>query len=287
VRLEYLKWAEVIRHHARGEPVHFLINPGNWGDALIRAGTEHFLQTFGIAYRPLYLDDSLASRLRRLAAGLGGGVLLCSGGGAWCGHFNHLPRSVEVIMRRSRYRKIIVLPSTFDRPFDFPGVQFFRRDQSGSAQAMPQAEFCHDLAFFLPTLESAAPDLDRAFCFRRDVESSGEHAIPPDNLDLSAMGTQADDVHPFFAHLARFREIHTDRLHVAVGASLLNRQVHLYPGRYFKNKAIFDASLAPFFPSTHFHDHFDLPALDATTQAPAGGTAPVAAAPRGAEGARP
>lgn len=261
MRLEFLHLAEVIRHHARGEPVHFLINPGNWGDALIRAGTEHFLRAFHIDYRPLYLDDRLGSRIGRLVAGLGGGVLLCSGGGAWCGHFNHLPRSIEVIVRRSRYRKIIVLPSTFDRPFEFNGVQFFRRDQTGSAEAMPNAEFCHDLAFFLPPMESAAPELHRAFCFRRDVESAGVHAIPPDNVDLSAMGTQADDLHPFFAHLARHREIHTDRLHVAIGASLLGRAVHLYPGRYFKNKAIFDASLAPYFPHTRFHEHFDPAAL--------------------------
>lgn len=261
MKLEFLRLAEVIRGQARGEPVSLLINPGNWGDALIRFGTERFLETFDIAYRRIYLDTSARSRLGLYASGVRGGVLLCTGSGSWCGHYNYLSHTLETIIRRWRYRSAIVLPSTYERPYELPKVTFFRRDNAESAAAMPRAEFCHDLAFFIGALETPAPSLDRAHCFRGDVESSGEHAIPPDNVDLSAQGSESDGVHAFFEYLSRYREVHTDRLHVAIGASLLGREVHLYPGRYFKNKAIFTSSLAPFYPNVRWHERFEPYAL--------------------------
>jgi exopolysaccharide biosynthesis predicted pyruvyltransferase EpsI len=261
LKLEFIRLAEAIREQAQGEKVYLLCNPGNWGDALIRFGTEHFLQAFHIDYEKLLLDGRLSSRLAVYGAGLRGKVLLCSGGGAWCNHYDHLPRTLEVIQRRTRFRKIIVLPSTFEKHYDIPGLQFFRRDRFESAQAMPAAEFCHDLAFFIGSLQTPVPPEKTAFCFRGDVEASGAHQAPAGNHDLSAQGSESDDVAPFFEYLSSYRTIYTDRLHVAIGASLLGREVHLYPGRYFKNHAIFRSSLEPYFPATRWHDNFVPPGV--------------------------
>lgn len=257
MRLEFLRLAEVIRKEARGETVNLLINPGNWGDALIRFGTERFLESYNIPYRHLYLDGSVRSRVGLYASGLRGGVLLCTGSGSWCGHYNYLFRSLKTINQRWRFRSMIVLPSTYEQCYELPKTTFFRRDNTGSALAMPNAEFCHDLAFFIGALETQPPTLERAHCFRSDVESTGEHIIPSDNVDISAQGSESDDVYAFFAYLSRYREVYTDRLHVAIGASLLGRSVHLYPGRYFKNKAIFTSSLAPFFSNVQWHERFE------------------------------
>lgn len=256
MQLEFLKLAEFIRAKSNGEPVSLLINPGNWGDALIRFGTERFLETFAIPFRRVYLDSSLQSRLRRYAVGLRGGVLICTGSGSWCGHYNYLSSTLAVIIRRSRFRHVIVMPSTYENPYTLPQTTFFRRDDLLSARAMPDAEFCHDLAFFIGPLQSAAPTLERAHCFRCDIESSNNHEVPPNNVDLSTQGTELSDVHPFFSYLSKYREVHTDRLHVAIGAALLGRQVHLYPGRYPKNFAIFQSSLEPHFKNVSWHDHF-------------------------------
>ena len=251
-----MQLAEAIQRNTRGEPVSLLINPGNWGDALIRFGTERFLDYFGIRYRLLRLDGAPMNRMRLYRAGISGGVLLCSGGGAWCGHYNHLARTVETIRKRWRFRKIIVLPSTYDRHYEIPGVMFFRRDNMESAEVMPDSEFCHDMAFFIGRLQSARPKLERVHCFRGDVESSGRHQIPDDNIDLSARGNESSEVHPFFEYLAHYREIHTDRLHVAVGASLLGRDVCIYPGGYFKNKAMFLSSIQPYFKHVQWRETF-------------------------------
>jgi exopolysaccharide biosynthesis predicted pyruvyltransferase EpsI len=256
MNLEFLRLAEVIREEARGETVSLLINPGNWGDALIRFGTERFLETFQIPYRRIRLDTDLASRLRLYKSGMIGGLLLCTGSGSWCGHYNYLHRALEKITRRWRFRRIIVLPSTFENTYDIPRTLFFRRDERQSATAMPRAEFCHDLAFFIGRLRTPAPEAVTAHCFRSDVESLGAHDIPADNLDLSAQGNESSDVHGFFLHLAKHQQIHTDRLHVAIGTALLGRQLHLYPGRYFKNEAIFRSSLEPYFDHVKWHDRF-------------------------------
>lgn len=259
MRYEFLRLAETIERYAQGDKVYLLCNPGNWGDALIRVGTEQFLKYFGIRYEKLNLSTRLNDRLRLLRAGLGDKVLLCVGGGAWCGHYSHFSRAVEIIRRRYRFRKIIVLPSTYEKPYRLEDVVFFRRDQFESAKQMPDSTFCHDLAFFIGALESPPPEKDLAYCFRVDVETSGKHHIPASNHDLSGHGTDRSDVSGFFEYLADYRVIHTDRLHIAIGASLLAREVHVYPGKYFKNRAIFRSSLEPYFPNTTWHDVFGLP----------------------------
>lgn len=256
MKLEFLRLAEFIREQVRGQPVSLLINPGNWGDALIRFGTERFLETYDISFRRIYLDSSVKSRLGVYSAGLRGGVMLCMGSGSWCSHYNYLPRTIETIVKRWRFRSVIVMPSTFESTYTIPNVTFFRRDNVESALVMPNAEFCHDLAFFIGALDSKAPTLPRVHCFRGDVESSGEHIIPKDNIDLSARGSEQDNVYEFFEYLSRYKDVHTDRLHVAIGASLLGRNVHLYPGKYFKNKAIYSSSLVPFYPNVEWHDKF-------------------------------
>ena len=60
----------------------------------------------------------------------------------------------------------------------------------------------------------------------------------------------------FFDYIAGNSVIHTDRLHIAIGSCLLGKEVHMYPGRYFKNRAIFDASITGYFENVHLHDVF-------------------------------
>lgn len=254
---EFMKLAETIQQHAaQGEKVYLLCNPGNWGDALIRFGTEQFLKHYGIAYEKLYITTRLQDRLKWLKAGFSNSLLLCIGGGAWCSHYAHLSKAVENIQRKYRFRHIIVLPSTYESSYQIDNVTFFRRDQFQSAESMPNSTFCHDLAFFIGSLQSPKPTKQIAYCFRRDVETSGQHQILQNNHDLSDQGTEDMGVFEFFQYLAEYETIHTDRLHVAVGSSLLGRQVYLYPGKYFKNNAIFRSSIEPYFPNTRWRDEF-------------------------------
>jgi len=230
---------------ARSGPVYYRPNRGNWGDALIDAGARRFFAQIGLDVR--VVSDRRFDRLRMR---LDRGVLVYGGGGAWYGPWRSITRPIEADSRR--HRRVIVLPSTFAVEPDIPGGLFFARDESESMRHVPQARFCHDLAFLLQP-EVAACGEGEGWFLRDDDERSGCLVPPPHNDDLSARGTWRTPIDGFFDAVGRFEVVHTDRLHVAIAALLLGRELHLYAGSYFKNEAVFRSSMEPFFERAHFH----------------------------------
>jgi hypothetical protein len=97
-------------------------------------------------------------------------------------------------------------------------------------------------------------------CFRLDGERAGPPP-PPGNRDLPALleppaGDPAAtrwSAHRLLAILDRAAVVHTDRLHVAIGAALLGKRVRLHPGCYDKNRSVYEHSLRARFPSVSFH----------------------------------
>jgi exopolysaccharide biosynthesis predicted pyruvyltransferase EpsI len=86
--------------------------------------------------------------------------------------------------------------------------------------------------------------------FRVDVEKT-DIKIPEDNLDISDLfelsSCQVDlallATQKFLTYINQFEVINTNRLHVAIAATLLGKQVNLYGNNYFKIKAIYEYSL--------------------------------------------
>lgn len=87
--------------------------------------------------------------------------------------------------------------------------------------------------------------------FRTDVEAVAAFK-GPSQLDLSQLygshfrhRLESDFVsRDFLSVLIRAHEVHTNRLHVGIGAALLGRQVRLADNSYGKIKAVYDASLS-------------------------------------------
>ena len=94
---------------------------------------------------------------------------------------------------------------------------------------------------------------------RVDVESSGGEPADP-AMDLSAHYGSLFDVRgepelvsgDFIAVLDRADRVVTDRLHVAIGASLLGKDVLIHDNDYGKNRALFELSMRDRFPRTKF-----------------------------------
>lgn len=240
---EYL--ASVLdRLCARG-PVYYYPNPGNWGDALIDAGTRRLFADIGLVVQEV--NGKLKHRARAL---VDRGTLIYGGGGAWCRYWGE---QTDFLSRDWRlYRHVIVMPSTYERAAPLPNGTFFARDEHESLERVPEAHFCHDLAFYLDPGDWP-PGKGVGSFFRRDAESAGALSIPADNCDLSAEGRTRSPIEPFFERIARHEIIRTDRLHVAIAACLLGREVHLHAGGYFKNQAVFRSSIEPYFPRARFH----------------------------------
>jgi exopolysaccharide biosynthesis predicted pyruvyltransferase EpsI len=71
-------------------------------------------------------------------------------------------------------------------------------------------------------------------------------------------GNHLTEIYTFFNEISKFQIIYTDRLHVAIAGSLMDREVHLYPASYFKSRAIYMSSINNFFEKTHFYENFSL-----------------------------
>lgn len=86
--------------------------------------------------------------------------------------------------------------------------------------------------------------------FRTDGERTSME-LPADNIDLSevfAIGVETEELTllgaaRFLRAIDSFDVVNTNRLHVAVAATLLNKEVNFYANNYFKCKAVYDYSL--------------------------------------------
>lgn len=257
---EYRLLADAIREAADGRPLVHVANPGNWGDALIAEGARSFFHAFGLSVREISLKSlRRRPRLRARLAGRGRApLILYGGGGALAGRYpKHLDRVSAMLEAVGR---AVILPSTFGAdsvglPLA-PGSIAFRRDHFESREHLPAARFCHDMAFFLEPAP-VRPCRRVGYFLREDVERVVDAPRPPDNRDISREGRHDTPIDSFFQAVGEAETLHTDRLHVAIAGALLEREVHFYPGIYFKNEAVYRSSLEPHFPNVRFHPTHD------------------------------
>lgn len=252
--ISYIHLEEEIRRITNGKKFIFVVNQGNWGDALIRYGALRFLRFHNFEFAAIGYKDAMkisAGRLKRWT-GQEKPPMVFNGGGVFTGFYKGGKQFGKL---RSRFGQTLIMPNTLKMPIADMGLQdgdvLFRRDHFESAETGPETPFCHDMAFFIGPLSSTKGAGTGNF-FRQDVEAPTDFKFPKNNRDLSAEGTQSSPVMPFFEELAQYTTINTNRLHVAIGGALLGRKVNLHPNSYFKNKAIFKSSLEPHYPNIKF-----------------------------------
>lgn len=234
----------------RGREVVALLNRGNRGDGLIHLGGRQLLARVGLPCRECHETDDL-SRVR-------GDVLLVYGAGAMSRGTHTLPRLVSDLARR--FAQVIILPASFDlaeprvrafaRSWDKRYIVFCRElvsfDALRQEGATPKAVLLgHDLAFHADLSAWAArPAKGRAGLFRRDIEAG--YGRLPSNFDVCDDASRGSDREPelLLDFVSRFAEIHTDRCHGAISGAMMGRKVMLYRNSYFKNRAVYDHSLA-------------------------------------------
>ncbi|ACB76541.1 hypothetical protein Oter_3262 [Opitutus terrae PB90-1] len=234
----------------RGREVVALLNRGNRGDGLIHMGGRRLLAEVGLEHREVYETGDLQN--------LGGDVLLVYGAGAMSRGTNTLPKLLKKLGRR--FAEVIILPSSFDlsesrvrsfaETWDRHYTVFCREMVSFVAlkeqKVTPKALLLgHDLAFHADLSEWAArPHQGAAGLFRQDNEATYS-SLPPD-LDEYRDASYGSDREPegLLDFVAKFDEIHTDRCHGAISAAMMGRRVVFYRNNYFKNRAIYDHSLA-------------------------------------------
>ncbi|WP_216639019.1 hypothetical protein, partial [Flammeovirga sp. SJP92] len=85
--------------------------------------------------------------------------------------------------------------------------------------------------------------------FREGVEGIGRKPCNDISVTLNNAGWWRSAncksvVDSFFNYINEYQAVHTNRLHVAIAASLLDKEVTLYEGNYYKNRAVYEFSLS-------------------------------------------
>lgn len=255
--------AATLRQIVKDRPILFFVLAGNYGDSLIREGSERFFKHYGFVYsicnlRPVYRGKVSVAEVIA-STGFRFPVAVFNGGGALNAHYRQGVRIAEIARQ---FDRSVILPSTIAldlREIDLPdSTTIFVRDRFESQAAVPDAQFCHDMAFFLGCTDFGLPVGHGAGrLFRRDKErADGTRRVWP-NLDISKRGNAMAPVDGFLRKIASFQEVYTDRLHVGIAAALLGRETHLYSNDYFKIRAIYHSSIQGNFPCVAYHDSFD------------------------------
>ncbi|RKZ59135.1 MAG: hypothetical protein DRR16_25440 [Candidatus Parabeggiatoa sp. nov. 3] len=240
MRKEFFLLENIIKNTCGNDKVYYLPSSGNWGEALTRYGTLKFLRSIGgVEYTELKSYHEAAELIQSE------NLLILGGGGNW-----HNEGAIQILRNIHQYfRAIIVLPSTYQANHSFPNTVFFSRDRYDSKASMPDAPFCHDMAFYIEPISSVKKS-GTGYFFSTDSQIE----IPAGNDDIILKGSHLSSIYPFIDTISQYGIVHTDRLHVAIAGCLLGQEVHLYPGVDFQNKAVYLSSIEGYYDNVYFHE---------------------------------
>ncbi|KKR45545.1 MAG: hypothetical protein UT81_C0011G0009 [Parcubacteria group bacterium GW2011_GWA2_40_14] len=237
----------------RDNKVDFYRFPGNYGDSLIWHGTKILLNELNI------IEDYV-----EVSSPKNNDVLFINGGGNFVDYYSDVKNFL--IEKKDLYKEIVILPHTIfgDKQIDILNnlsgdITVFCREKISFKFVKENFTkgnvfLWHDCAFYneFPKDPSGKGVLN---AFRSDKESKLD-TTPELNEDISYNGYATKPLDDFINTLKKYEQVNTDRLHVAIGATLLGKQVKLFPNSYYKNKAVFDYSLKRF-PNVSFGENFD------------------------------
>ncbi len=206
---------------------------GNVGDALIREGSQHLLAGGGIPFERVTAVDGVPDSPRR--------TLLVRGSGGWDRVFHSFMPQL-VIGASRRFRRVVILPSKFDprepivhECLSRENVVAIAREESswravarypGSFAAVDCAVYHERFAPVLSGAREFAPGSGTLLALRENkgslLAARGLRPDPSANEDISLRDIGLAE---WLDRIERSGLVVTDRLHVAVAAALLGRQV--------------------------------------------------------------
>jgi exopolysaccharide biosynthesis predicted pyruvyltransferase EpsI len=260
--------AHIAQQLLHGGHCYFMPNGGNLGDCLIACATIQSFNRAGLPWSFIRGNRQSVRSQDLLVFGGGGSLVPLYEGGIQC---------VESLKKLGA--PVVILPQTVRGNIDFwmrsKDVTVFCRDSTSleflSGFPNIPAFLADDMALALDlkadpfsTVSAVREVMFEAkekrvlLALRRDQEAIGR--ANSQSIDISALAYPAmDSVESIYANtctfltvLAGYSEIETDRLHVAIGASLLGIPVRLYNNANGKNRAVYETSLKKRFPNLLF-----------------------------------
>jgi exopolysaccharide biosynthesis predicted pyruvyltransferase EpsI len=260
-----------------GGTCYYMPNGGNLGDCLIASSTIQSLDRYRIPWRYIRGNRDEVKP---------GDVLVYGGGGSLVSYYHGAIECLESLLRLGL--DVIVLPQTVNGHHDFwtlrRSITIFCRDSASltylSSFASTTSFFYHDMATLLDLTQEpfssvvrlhyaliASRSPSRLSVFRDDVERM--MPTQQSSTDVAAVAFPSmystDIIHAnsciLLAALAGHSKIYTDRLHVAIGASLLGIPVDLYDTCHQKNSSVYMSTLRYRYPLLRFRAPDDVPEI--------------------------
>ena len=240
-------------------------NPGNAGDGVIASATYDFFERNALTHIPYRDDERYNSDTDILIFGGGGNLIE----GLYSEGLDFIQNNIN------KFHKVIIMPSTIRGYIDLftnnidKLIVFCRENttfdyiKSLNYEKNKNVFITDDMAFYLDLSKylSLKPVYKKQVnCFRTDSESlTGDYKENNHDISLTWNGDYWDN--EFLARnstrcminfLEEYKIVNTDRLHVAILASLLGKEVNFYPNSYYKNESVYNFSLLNHYPKTCF-----------------------------------
>jgi hypothetical protein len=221
------KFAHVFEPLA-GQTVGVVDGWGNVGDLLLYAATRQLLRAFGICWQTFNPLADAAGDMQLDS------LLLFAGGSMG----SALARPARVIREAALATGLpcIVLPQSFQTPEPLPYTRVYVRERV-SLTCCPNGILAPDLALGYDFPSVPAPVQDQGVFLRLH----GESCFPARaKIDPAVFCHSPQEYIAFVAH---YQHIVTDRLHLAITALGLKREVTLLPVAYHKNRSMWETWL--------------------------------------------
>lgn len=228
----------------RGSTVDFFRFKGNYGDSLIYHGSMKLLTSLNIKIDKVEMATEQKNE-----------ILIIDGGGNFVDYYNDVRDFINA--KHNFYKEIVFLPHTIfgNKQIDVlkklkGNTTIFCREKESANFVEKYAKSCsaflwHDCAFYNSFQKNITDGKGTLNAFRSDCESILK-TKPETSNDISYNGYATKPLDDFLETIGKFNQVNTDRLHVAIAAVLLEKNVNLYPNSYFKNKSVFEYSLQKF-----------------------------------------
>lgn len=240
-------------------------NPGNAGDGVIASATYDFFDINNFSYSKYSKDENYSPDEHVLVFGGGGNLIE--------GLYSEGKEFIENNIHK--FHRVIIMPSTikgYENFFEKNNKKLIilcRENisleylKSIGYEEGDNLSLTDDMAFYLEIsnyMSFMKSSKNMADCFRTDSESlSGQFRENNHDISLTWNGDYWDNIclarnstKCMVNFLEEFSIVNTDRLHVAILASLLGKEVNFHPNSYYKNESVYNYSLIDHYPKTTF-----------------------------------
>ncbi len=244
----------------KNKKIIYIPNPGNAGDSLIAFGTLQVFNKLNLKYQIGNINKKYNNK-----------ILFYAGGGNLVGLYKNCKK---FITNNIVNNKIVLLPHTIKSEDSL--IKSLNNNIIIFCREKVSYKYVHhliknkknvilekDMAFHIKGIQKYKKIKGNGVCncFRTDSEKT-LIKIPKNNIDLSNKLNKKENTTnintikqvslSIFNYLSKYETINTNRLHMAIAGSLLDKKVYFYSNSYYKNKAVYDYSIKNIYNKTIF-----------------------------------